>query len=224
MSGQGNSETKRPKTWNGTSRYFNNPKYSDVTIKILDEVLYAHQLVICDQSEYFEKALQKGSQQFSEADTNIIEFKEGSGPAYWRVFEYLYTGDYSDFLSSSKWTDDPHLLKDVRVYALADMFLIESLKTLAQTRLAKKLECCHLDTPFIDCVREVYKTIPTMNTKMHSAVVEVAVKQVKILRKNFDDKSASDQQRMSNFGELIREGGDFTEHYFLGTINLIRTA
>lgn len=30
----------------------------------------------------------------------MLSFKEGSGAAYWRVFEYLYTGTYKEDLST----------------------------------------------------------------------------------------------------------------------------
>ena len=78
---------------------FNNEKYSDATIRIHDATLHAHQLVISIQSKYLEKVIQE---RLVEGSSVILNFQEESGPAYWRVFEYLYTGDYLDHLSTSE--------------------------------------------------------------------------------------------------------------------------
>ena len=78
-------------------RMFNNEKYSDATVLIHDVTLHAHKSVICIQSAYFAKAFQEA---FVEGNLGMITFDEGSGAAHWRVFEYLYTGDYSDDLSN----------------------------------------------------------------------------------------------------------------------------
>jgi hypothetical protein len=76
---------------------FNKQDYSDVTIVIHGVKLYAHRFVICVQSRYFAKAFQ--DKKFIEGDTGEIKFDDGSAVAHWRVFEYLYTGDYSDNLN-----------------------------------------------------------------------------------------------------------------------------
>ncbi|KAF1973221.1 hypothetical protein BU23DRAFT_568522 [Bimuria novae-zelandiae CBS 107.79] len=49
-------------------------------------------------SPYFAKAFQDKT--FKEGNTGEIKFEEDSAMAYWRVFEYLYTGDYSDNLNA----------------------------------------------------------------------------------------------------------------------------
>ena len=76
---------------------FNNTKYSDAIIIIHDIVLPVHKSVICTQSLYFEKAFQES---FVEGSSGELRFNDGSGAAHWRVLEYLYTGDYSDDISS----------------------------------------------------------------------------------------------------------------------------
>lgn len=37
----------------------------------------------------------------AEGISGELTFGEGSGAAYWRVFEYLYTGDYSESLPTN---------------------------------------------------------------------------------------------------------------------------
>jgi hypothetical protein len=75
---------------------FNDKKYSDATVVIHGRQLPVHKSVICTQSEYFEKAFLDG---FIEGSSGVLKFDNDSGAAHWRVFEYLYTGDYSDDLS-----------------------------------------------------------------------------------------------------------------------------
>ncbi|KAI1001995.1 hypothetical protein K3495_g6209 [Podosphaera aphanis] len=197
------------KSWNGIARLHNNPQYSDVRIKIFDQVLYAHENIIGIQSEYFKKAFQKRSQAFAEADTKTIEFNEGSGAAYWRAFEYLYTGNYSDTLPISSFAEDPPLLKDVRVYALADMFLIEGLKKLSEAKFARRIRGCALNDSYVACVQEVYNSTIGDNNKMRSEVVNWGVDRVNQIKRGMVDDT------IAEFLELIDEGGKFAIDFFL---------
>ena len=49
--------------------------------------------MLASQSEYFSTALRNG---FQEPKIKRFEYQEGSLQAYWRVFQYMYTGSYSD--------------------------------------------------------------------------------------------------------------------------------
>ncbi|KAI1005185.1 hypothetical protein K3495_g3032 [Podosphaera aphanis] len=206
----------------------NNPKDSDVTIRIAGVDIYAHQSVICTQSEYFKKAFGRGSRGFAEASTKTIEFKEGSSAAYWRVLEYLYTGDYSYQLSTKEFLDDPMLLKDIRVYELADMFLLERLKTLAEAKLEKKLQISQLNTSFTTCVREVYAKIYNPSSKMRNSVVNAAVglvEKLKFVEKWHNTLGGLDSSLASHelilFKNLLQEGGCFVGDYFMASNGLI---
>jgi hypothetical protein len=75
---------------------FNDTKHSDAAIVIKGITLPVHKLVICPQSKYFDKAFQDA---FVEGSSGVLTFDNGNGAGHWRVFEYLYTGDYSDDLS-----------------------------------------------------------------------------------------------------------------------------
>jgi len=74
---------------------FNDTKYSDATVLIHGITLPVHKSIICTQSAYFEKAFQEV---FVEGTSGVLTFNDDSGAALWRIFEYLYTGDYSDEL------------------------------------------------------------------------------------------------------------------------------
>ncbi|KAF2189908.1 hypothetical protein K469DRAFT_723743 [Zopfia rhizophila CBS 207.26] len=160
---------------------FNEEKYSDTTIIIHSITLHAHRLVLCLQSPYFTKALQVA---FAEGSMRTIEFQEGSGIAHWRVFEYLYTGNYSDGLSSKDFEEDPELCKDLRVYALADMFFLEDLKALALEKFKRNLGELWMSDSFLECVWEVAAT------------------------------HAHDLGSKEIFKDLICEGEDFVVDYF----------
>lgn len=70
---------------------FNNPYLADVKIHIYEFELPAHSLVLSVHSEHFEKAFKSG---FKEGVSKEFKFNDGSAHAYWRVFEYMYTGKY----------------------------------------------------------------------------------------------------------------------------------
>ncbi|KAK7177394.1 hypothetical protein PSPO01_16560 [Paraphaeosphaeria sporulosa] len=177
---------------------FNEAKYSDAAIRIHDVVLPVHKSIVCIQSDYFEKAFRE---EFIEGSSGAITFKEGSGAAYWRVFEYLYTGDYLEELSTNEFEDDSTLLKDPRVYALADMMLLEGLKALCVSKLKEKLKDLWASDSFPDCIREVYACTHHSGCDMRSAVLEIATAHAPEL----SDKEV--------FTDLLRDGGEFPVEY-----------
>ncbi|KAF2193629.1 hypothetical protein K469DRAFT_239450 [Zopfia rhizophila CBS 207.26] len=183
----------------GVASMFNEEKYSDTTVLIHGVTLHAHRLIICLQSPYFTKALKEA---FVEGSTGAIEFQEGSGIAHWRVFEYLYTGNYSDSLSNKDFEEDPELCKDLRVYVLADMFFLEDLKALALEKFKRNLEDLWMSDSFPECVREVYKSTYERDHALRSVVVEVAATHAHDLGSN------------GIFKDLVYEGGDFVVDYF----------
>lgn len=76
-----------------SGRQFNNPDFADVKIYIGAYELPAHSLVLASQSPFFQKALNSN---FREGKDKKFHFTEGSAHAHWRVFEYMYTGDYTE--------------------------------------------------------------------------------------------------------------------------------
>ncbi|KAM3497191.1 hypothetical protein MY10362_009450 [Beauveria mimosiformis] len=118
---------------------FNNAKLSDVTINIHTQQgatkLSAHSFVLAAISPYFRRALEG---KYAESESKEFTFDQDSPHAYWRVFEYMYTGDYSDDPAKMEAfedePDDEELARDVRVYCLAEYFDVDSLKTDASER------------------------------------------------------------------------------------------
>lgn len=56
----------------------------------------AHSVVLAAQSEFFDTALKRN---FIKSNTMEFHFTGGSVHAYWRVFEYMYTGQYSEIIT-----------------------------------------------------------------------------------------------------------------------------
>jgi len=64
-----------------------------MTVLIQTMTLPAHEIVIGLQSPYLASAIQEA---LATTGNRTLVFNEGSGIAHWRVFEYLYTGGYTD--------------------------------------------------------------------------------------------------------------------------------
>jgi hypothetical protein len=175
-------------------------------------LLSAHQFVVCIQSKFFDNAFRN----FAEGETKTMNLDAATEAAYWRVFEYMYTGDYPDQLSGIETegrrpihlyyrtranirTDESEYLQDPRVYALADMYFLEDLKLLSEAKFRQNLKKIEIGDGFAECVREVYATTSESDKTMRSAVVEAAV---------------SRRSAMTGSGkELIYGGGDFVVDY-----------
>lgn len=190
---------------------FNSPEHADTKIYIGSFELPAHELVLAVQSPFFKKAL-GGS--FQESKTKQFHFAEGSAHAHWRVFEYMYTGNYSEEpnevlgvegelfqpvfgLEADSYTDDGELVKDVRVYLTADFFLMDELKAYALKRFQPKLQRLWISELLVDCIKEVYSFTDDSGKDLRDAVVEVAKEHFRELW----DKIA--------FQALVRDVGDF---------------
>ena len=72
---------------------FNSKIYADVKIRLGSVELPAHAIVLSAQSDYFKAALRSP---MKEATERKFEYSEGSMHAHWRVFEYMYRGEYSE--------------------------------------------------------------------------------------------------------------------------------
>ncbi|KFY03482.1 hypothetical protein V490_00177 [Pseudogymnoascus sp. VKM F-3557] len=186
----------REKSRRAFDSLFNNEKYSDVILLIGESktIFLAHRLVLGIRSLYFDDALQS---KFKEAVTNEFIFDKDSPHALWRVLQYIYTGDYADDSSQSLGSegDDVELLRHPRVYALADMFRMEDLKTLVCKKFEAQLQQYWISDTFVECIREVY-----MTSRVSEATRKAVVRTV-FLHKELVNKQP--------FQDLIREVGDF---------------
>ncbi|UKZ54539.1 hypothetical protein TrVGV298_008348 [Trichoderma virens] len=171
---------------------FNTKLHADVSIRLGDIELPAHGIVLASQSEYFKKALQSS---MKEGIEKKFEFSEGSMHAHWRMFEYIYRGRYCHDAEPLLGSID--LLKDIRVYQLADYFQIPNLKNYAMRSLKLRLKKLYVSENFVGCIREVYGMSIEVSHDMRKEISDIARTHLTEL---WDKKS---------FRALLREGGDF---------------
>jgi hypothetical protein len=154
-----------------------------------------------------------------EGITHEFRFEENSPHALWRVLQYMYTGDYADEPPNLLYSegmfpltisrrieisrlrqagDDLELLRHPRVYALANTFRMEDLKSLSHGKFKLQLQEHWISDTLVDCIREVY----SISTDFGSFVIRDAVVEIASLHKK-------DLVQKRPFQELIREVGDF---------------
>lgn len=88
-------------------------------------------------------------------------------------------------------------MKPVLVYALADYFGSDGLKSYALKRLQTLLDTLWVSEGFIDCIQEVYRSAVDPKDKMRNLVLEVTHAHLGKLGKE------------KRFQDLVRKGGDF---------------
>ncbi|KAK1991944.1 POZ domain-containing protein [Colletotrichum falcatum] len=176
------------------AEHFNKLDHADVKIRIGEFELPAHGLVLAAHSPYFKKAL-KGN--FQESDTRTFQFSEGSSHAYWRVFEFMYTNNYSETVDALDAPDDDELTKHVQVYVLADFFLMPELKRLAVEKLKPKLEELWMSEALVGCIKAAYDSTHHSSQQIRDVILRV----VKLHISSLWEKKV--------FRDLVYEGGDF---------------
>lgn len=93
--------------------------------------------------------------------------------------------------------DDDELLKDVRVYALANYFIVEGLKDFALQRFQAKVEKLWLSEKLVDCIRNIYDSTSDPDCKMRKTVVNTVYVHI------------DDLWQRKSLQDLLRDGGDF---------------
>lgn len=99
-------------------------------------------------------------------------------------------------------TDDPAMLKDPRVYYLAQIFLLEDLKEIALSKLKHRLKVSWQSEIFPVCVEEVY-AVTGCPSSMRLAVAQIAAGHEKELQKE------------ETFLDLLHAGGNFVVDFYV---------
>ncbi|RYP58776.1 hypothetical protein DL770_010359 [Monosporascus sp. CRB-9-2] len=113
------------------------------------------------QSKVFRAACQGG---FKEATSGLFEMPEDSLPIVQGMVDYLYTGSYDDqgLITSDEPPVSVSAAKfNARMFALADKYQIDGLRTLSASKYSKAIEeysSLHL---FFESIPEVYLTPDT---------------------------------------------------------------
>jgi hypothetical protein len=102
---------------------------------------------------------------------------------------------------TNKLPDDDKLYKHLRVYVLANEFCIEDLKTVSLEKFRRETREGWDSDLFLECVWEVYHSIPGCPHTIRPALIDVAV------------AHAREIAGKAGFQDLVREGGDFVVEY-----------
>ncbi|KAJ2979193.1 hypothetical protein NQ176_g3399 [Zarea fungicola] len=200
-----NTTTGRQPLDQATRDAFNNNNLSDVTIYISAKSgqieLPAHSFVLAASSTYFKTALEGN---FTESKSREFRFHQECPHTYWRVFEYMYTREYSDEPAKNvpfeKDEDEEELSQDVEVFCLAEYFGVDNLKEYALKRFKSKIQELWVSERFIDCIRNVFGSTTKSGGELLRHAVVLAAKD-----------HLSQLWAKQAFKDLVREGGDFTE-------------
>jgi len=180
------------------ARLFNSPRFSDITVKCGERAWPAHKLVLCTQSDFFARACE-GEFKVShfccqdvdhtyrhlpsqESQDNVISLHDDHPDAVQAMLRHFYTFDYSD--NSSGDGDDPPKATDnnvstplfhVRVYAVAEKYLLEHLRTHAASKFAAAAKYTWATPGFADAVAEAYATIHDHDAQLRIVMMEAVI-------------------------------------------------
>ncbi|KAK5165474.1 uncharacterized protein LTR77_009003 [Saxophila tyrrhenica] len=115
----------------GVGKLLNDTKLSHFTVRCGTREWAAHKLVLCVQSEYFDCAIHGD---FKESRENLIELHEDDPEIVSYMMQWLYANYYR--ISGRPRTSSLYPDIHVRVYELADKYLLHELKDLASRTIA----------------------------------------------------------------------------------------
>ncbi|CCX11548.1 Similar to BTB/POZ domain protein [Talaromyces stipitatus ATCC 10500]; acc. no. XP_002488366 [Pyronema omphalodes CBS 100304] len=136
---------------NEYEKIFNNPKHSDLTINCEDRTFYVHKIILSLRTQFFDNATDPYSN-FVESN-GVVTIQDHCADSVYCFLKWCYTGTY-DITTLD--IQEKHLLH-IRVYAVADMFLCNALKTLAIRQLQKQMNFNWSAAEFPSIVAEVYE-------------------------------------------------------------------
>ncbi|KAF8251767.1 hypothetical protein K440DRAFT_43594 [Wilcoxina mikolae CBS 423.85] len=174
------------------ARLLNSSTHSDITIIVKSATFRAHKAILEIRTSFFTTATLTENG-FVDLQEQTVTLQEHSPYAVWRFLTYCYTGNYSaesDCPVIPSAEDDGHThLVHPRVYALADMLGVESLKTLAVKQLQKQLEGQQIKAEaYPSIIMEIYSTTSTQNKDIRDAIIQATKVHVKALEKDEDFK------------------------------------
>ncbi|KAG9660090.1 hypothetical protein KCU95_g7945, partial [Aureobasidium melanogenum] len=127
--------------------FFNDEQFSDVVIKLGDQQIFAHKVMLASGSVWFEKAL---CGNFSEANKKVIELhdEDASPDKIMAMFKHLYGSTYGkqEIQVESRQVPGFHLA----VFTLGDKYDIKTLRSDAAERFERSLQIEEESSQFWD--------------------------------------------------------------------------
>ncbi|KAL1385921.1 hypothetical protein HDK64DRAFT_339807 [Phyllosticta capitalensis] len=121
---------------------FQSKRDTDLTIRSRGEQFHVHKLIVCAQSEFFSKACGPDSL-FLEAKTGVVNLDDDHPFLVKLMLVYCYTGGVDEDMLKERFEQDlgedfpcyEDGICNAEIYAFADKYWIDGLKTAAMTRL-----------------------------------------------------------------------------------------
>ncbi|THD00147.1 hypothetical protein EYZ11_000338 [Aspergillus tanneri] len=174
-----------PGAFSGREEYFNNPRFSDLTILSGDQKFYVHKVLVCAYSEYFSLLF--------DGDWNLYEDDPQAVKA---MLQFMYGIGYmrgDDLLAAS-------------VYVVSDKYLVPKVKEHA-------LEKFYLGMKYpvgLNSLPSVITRVYAMTTKIHQElrdiVVSVALDRIYTLWKNKEFVAVNDTISLQEMHECLAWG------------------
>ncbi|TFB02702.1 hypothetical protein CCMA1212_005126, partial [Trichoderma ghanense] len=130
-----------------------NGELCDLVLACNGQTIPVHKPIVCLQSPVIKAAC---TGPFVEA-SGTYEIKDCSFEAVQRMVEYLYTGDYQSKAADQGQTEEANEpVVHVTMFGLADMYLIDGLLTLAETKFRAAVKAEGIASVLLLHVRRVY--------------------------------------------------------------------
>ncbi|KIW14288.1 hypothetical protein PV08_07070 [Exophiala spinifera] len=133
--------------------FFNSPKFSDFAIKVGDREFKVHKIVICGQSDYFDRLFEGKWKEVLEDSSDLV----GDDPAAVEAMvRFMYENEYDS--SGYDDTDMSPMVFDVLVYQVADKYGVGALKKLSKGKFDRATSICWEMDDFPRAVAQVYSS------------------------------------------------------------------
>ncbi|CAK4030348.1 Kelch repeat and BTB domain-containing [Lecanosticta acicola] len=153
------------------SSLFNNPRYSDLTIKCGDRTWSVHKNIVCTRCEFFDGACKGG---FQEATSNEITLDHDEPDAVHALLEYIYSAEYGS-------QGHEALSLHVEVAIIADKYNMTHLNRLATEKFTQCSANIARDggtnpSPFTRAIALLYSTDINALQGIRDCAMEVLMK------------------------------------------------
>ncbi|KUL81280.1 hypothetical protein ZTR_10828, partial [Talaromyces verruculosus] len=150
--------------------YLLSAQFSDLTIRTIDQEFKVHRLVVCGQSEYFSR-LYKGK--WTEANENDIALQDDDPCAIQAMIHFMYGFDYDS--SGSEHSRASPMLFNVKVYQIADKFVVPQLKQKAKEKFETIVQTCWKMDDFPVAIAEAYTCTPKTDRGLREPLVKISM-------------------------------------------------
>ncbi|RDI83877.1 hypothetical protein Vi05172_g6279 [Venturia inaequalis] len=159
----------QPTSLDGMAELLDSGEYSDMSVTCKQKVFKVHKAVVCTRSNFFRNAMKNGT--FKESETGNIDLSDDDPLAVEAVLRFVYQGSYSSLAKGNK----DAMILHARVYNLAEMYAIKSLKTMAATELEKLAETDFKLPALPLAIKEIYENCQVDDKTLRDIVVRVVL-------------------------------------------------